>query len=143
MTLAERFWPKVDTSGDCWLWRASVDRHGYGRISMGGRGAGYTRAHRASWMIHHGPIPKGLMVLHSCDTPGCVNPAHLFLGTQRDNMDDALRKGRLQLELDAGTVRLMRERYARGDRPGTIARELGVHRKTVVHIVAGTGRRYG
>jgi hypothetical protein len=74
----------------CWLWVGTTTR-GYGRI----RAFGSTqRAHRVSWLIHRGPIPSGIGVCHRCDTPSCVNPDHLFLGDQRDNLRDMVRKGR-------------------------------------------------
>ena len=93
--LAERFWPKVDVRGpdECWPWRATQWR-GYGKIGIGGATGTDVRAHRVSWEIHNGPIPAGMLVCHRCDAPSCVNPAHLFLGTQRDNMADMLAKGR-------------------------------------------------
>jgi hypothetical protein len=75
----------------CWLWEKSLYPNGYGQINVAGKGMG---AHRASWAAFKGAIPKGLMVLHRCDNPCCVNPAHLFLGTHQDNMDDRRRKDR-------------------------------------------------
>lgn len=95
-TLAQRFWPKVDVRGplECWPWIAAKDHHGYGRVHFGRRNQ-YIKAHRASWLIANGALPpKGFGVLHRCDNPGCVNPAHLFLGTHADNMHDMFAKGR-------------------------------------------------
>jgi hypothetical protein len=119
-TLAERFWAKVDTSGDCWVWTGSVDRVGYGKISLSAR-EGWIRAHRASWELHHGPIPPGLFVCHRCDNPPCIRPDHLFLGTHAENMRDASRKGRVHLgerdgqaKLTAQSVVEIRTRYAAG-----------------------------
>jgi hypothetical protein len=67
-------------------------RGGYGRLLVAARALA---AHRVSWLLHHGPIPEGLGVLHRCDNPACCNPAHLFLGTNADNTRDAQAKGRL------------------------------------------------
>lgn len=94
-TLRERFdakWEPEPMTG-CWLWTAGVNGKGYGNVCSGGRGA-MLLSHRVSWAIHRGPIPTGLCVLHRCDTPACVNPAHLFLGTHLDNARDRHRKGR-------------------------------------------------
>lgn len=91
-----RFWPKVNVLGEtqCWNWMASIKPNGYGQIGRGGRGAGVVYAHRASWELVNGKIPDGLQVLHHCDNRRCVNPSHLFLGTQKDNIRDMLSKGR-------------------------------------------------
>lgn len=87
-----RFWSKVDKTSTCWLWTGMPNGWGYGTFKVS---AGNDRfAHRLSWEIHKGPIPKGLCVCHKCDRPICVNPDHLFLGSHRDNRDDAIRKGR-------------------------------------------------
>lgn len=94
--LTQRFAGKfrIDTQTGCWPWTAAVDYHGYGRIQMGPRGGGVIIAPRASWLIHNGPIPEGMCVLHRCDNPPCVNPDHLWLGTRSDNQRDMMAKGR-------------------------------------------------
>lgn len=81
----------VDSPSGCWLWSGPcTSRNGYGIVR-----SGQTRsAHRLAWELAHGPIPMGLSVCHHCDTPRCVNPAHLFLGTQQDNLADMRAKGR-------------------------------------------------
>lgn len=78
----------------CWLFAGATDDKGYGLVSSR-RGSAPLKAHRVSYEYHHGPIPRGLLVCHKCDTPACVNPEHLFLGTQLDNMRDCSAKGRL------------------------------------------------
>lgn len=91
MPLAEHFWLKVDRTGDCWLWQATRRPKGYGTYYINRYPA---LAHRVAWELTNGPIPAGLDVLHHCDTPPCVRPTHLFLGTQSDNFADAKSKGR-------------------------------------------------
>lgn len=88
--VAERYIPEPNTG--CWLWTGGIDRKGYGMSSR--KLYGEASAHRLLWSIHRGPIPDGLNVLHRCDTPPCVNPDHLFLGTHKDNATDRDRKGR-------------------------------------------------
>lgn len=88
---AKRFWAGVDTTGDCWVWKGSKAGAGYGVLGIDYKSV---YAHRFSYELHFGPIPDNLCVLHKCDNPPCVNPDHLFLGTQLDNMDDRNRKGR-------------------------------------------------
>ena len=92
--MSQRFWKRVSKQGAdrCWEWIGSKNIHGYGQFFV-------TRkknigAHRYSWAIHNGAIPDGLWVLHVCDNPACVNPAHLFLGTVTDNVRDSVGKGR-------------------------------------------------
>jgi hypothetical protein len=96
-----RFWENVERSDGCWVWKLCKSRFGYGLVRIGGsHGDGRRRmsaAHRVAWMLTAGPIPPKLCVLHRCDNPPCVRPDHLFLGTQRDNTQDMIRKGRLVL----------------------------------------------
>ena len=93
-SMESRFWSKVDKNNikECWGWTASLNNKGYGQFYTGKT---MMTAHRTSWMLTNGNIPKGLNVLHKCDNPLCVNPEHLFLGTLSDNMQDCRDKGRL------------------------------------------------
>lgn len=97
--LAERFWEKIDKNGPlwngtpCWVWTGARNTFGYGQIQRGA-GSGRVQAHILSWEIRTGHAPNNLCVLHHCDNPPCVNPAHLFLGTKKDNTADMTRKGR-------------------------------------------------
>ena len=104
-TTESRFWEKIDKGGPlpahypelgpCWIWMASKRNKGYGAFvyPLGGDIV-QGRAHRYSWELHNGPIPTGLCVLHRCDNPPCVNPAHLWLGTKAENNLDMTEKGR-------------------------------------------------
>lgn len=83
------------TTTGCWLWTRYKDKDGYGTTSMYIEGRlRPVRAHRASYTVYVGPIPEGMLVCHRCDTPACINPAHLFLGTATDNNRDKYPKGR-------------------------------------------------
>lgn len=100
--LVERFWAGIDKRGpdDCWLWRtAKQSDGGYGRMTVRERARGFVvayRPNRVSWTMAHGPIPGGMNVCHRCDNPPCCNPAHLFLGSQPDNVGDAKAKNRMR-----------------------------------------------
>lgn len=90
----ERFLNKIKSGASgCWDWIAAKNKKGYGYIKLRKKRKN-EMAHRMSWLLFKGDIPNGLYVLHKCDNPSCVNPDHLFLGTQNDNMKDMAKKGR-------------------------------------------------
>ncbi len=149
--VTERFWRFV-TSGppdQCWLWRGAIDpQTGYGRINSGGAHGKALEAHRVSWEIHHGPIPSGMMVCHSCDNRPCVNPAHHFLGDALRNNTDMDAKGRRKngpspgekngsAKLTEDQVREIRRRRANGEKGVTLATEFGVQGSTISWIITG------
>lgn len=92
--IEDRFWKKVEVKSvrECWLWTANTNGK-YG-ILKAGTGRANTYAHRLSWELKNGKIPRGMLICHHCDNPICVNPDHLFLGTAKDNVQDMIRKGR-------------------------------------------------
>lgn len=147
MCVMELFWLKV-ARGDpdeCWEWQAGCDDDGYGTFRHDGK---MKKAHRLAWIFcSRGPIPDGLVVMHSCDNPPCCNPAHLSLGTVADNNRDRHNKGRSKnlftsaahprrsvTDLDRDTAIRMR---AAGATQQTIADTIGCSRGHVAHLVAG------
>jgi HNH endonuclease len=131
--LAERFWAKVRKGNDlyewtgygvsiadaCWEWQGCRHRFGHGYIGLGGRKGGTSVVHRVSWELHYGPIPDGLVVRHRCDNPPCVNPAHLLLGTQADNMADMVSRGRQACGPNNGRARMAKPEVSRVERLAT------------------------
>ena len=140
--LFEYFWDNVQRAepNECWLWQGS-HINGYGKIYR----AGMTHlAHRFSYEIHKGVIPKGMSICHACDTPLCVNPAHLWLGTRADNTLDMFTKGRAKPakgehhhfhKLTENDIHGIRSRYAQGELQRVLAQEYGVNRSHISMIV--------
>lgn len=137
----KRFWNKIRVTKGCWLWtgctRGSKE---YGAIRFKSK---LYRAHRFSWIIHYGPIPEGILVLHTCDNPLCVNPNHLFLGTHEDNIEDCKNKGRLnrpkgeqngRSKLSYEDVLLIKRRLKEGIKQNILAKEFNISQQTISNI---------
>ena len=143
--VAAWFWIKVDKpdgSDDCWLWTGSKDSRGYGHLKICGR---MVLAHRLAWELTHGPIPLGVSVLHDCpsgDNPLCVR--HLWLGTQKQNVEDRDLKGRQAIGENNGRAKLTAAQAAEIRRlqaeDGLGSRRLAIHfglaRSTIRSVIA-------
>ena len=146
MNIVDKFWSRVAKTSsidDCWEWQAGrSSRYGYFFIPPRNQ-----LAHRVSWMFTYGDIPEGMCVCHKCDNVFCVNPNHLFLGTQTDNMRDMKSKGRERKargekagssKLTEDQVRLIKEmKFVERRKNREIAQAFGVHQSTVERIVYG------
>ena len=106
-----RFWEHVRKTDGCWEWQRNFGSHGYGQISYNLKPV---LAHRLSWELHNGSIPKGLCVLHKCDNKKCVKPSHLFLGTKLDNALDMISKGRSWAQRNPEKIRAVWRKYLKG-----------------------------
>ena len=143
MTLHERFWKFVQTGSveECWEWQSTTNRRGYGKFWL----AGKTRlAHRVCYELSCGPIAADALVRHTCDNPSCVNPAHLLLGSRKDNARDAVERGRYRRGSDNGRARLtpeqvseIRKCWSGGETQVSMARRFGVSRSAVQWILNG------
>lgn len=152
-SMAERFeqFTIPEPNSGCFLWLGSVSQGGYGLLQHGGRKGKHFQAHRAAWEMKNGEIPDGLWVLHKCDTPSCVNPDHLFLGTYLDNVRDMVRKGRNSagIGIANGGAKLTEEqvlsvmpRIRDGETLASIARYFGVGLTAIYNISAGKRWRH-
>lgn len=155
--LLHRFWKKVDKApghgprGDCWVWTGCKGSQGYGWIYMGrvNERPRVGSTHRLSYAIHKGPPPDELDVLHECDNPPCINPAHLFLGTQDDNMKDCARKGRTargegspRHKLTEAQVLEARRLYEAGATFTALSRKYGISHAMIHSSVTGKHWRH-
>lgn len=139
-----RFWSNVAIAPGCWLWKGRTQK-GYGYFEVRGRAM---RAHRFSYELHFGDVPPGLGVLHTCDTPGCVRPDHLYAGTQLDNARDRDTRGRgappplSRLGLTRADVQRARAMWRAGHLARDVAKHFGVERHCMSRALKGVGR-YG
>ena len=146
--IAGRFWEKVDKRGpsECWEWLGAKQRSGHGVLRhIGNKNI---RAHRLSYEIYYQVDPGEMFVCHVCDNPPCVNPAHLFLGTSMDNVEDAMKKGRMSRPprhlgekhplsiLKERDVKKIRALISKRVSHSTVANRFGVHKSTIADIIA-------
>ena len=136
-----RFWRRVHKTEGCWLWSGPKDNDGYGRAYHDGS---TWRTNRLAWSLVMGPVPGDKWVLHRCDTPACVRPSHLFLGSHLDNMRDCLMKGRrpsgdahLRSKLTQAKVLGVRELLSSGVTQRRIAKMYGVSQSAIQLIRSG------
>jgi transposase-like protein len=129
-----------EPNSGCWLWGGSVDRRGYGQMRVTGKTLRY--ASHVALELDGRPVPKGMCACHHCDNPACVNPAHLFVGTPKENTRDMMRKGRhvpppRTCKLTPDDVRAIRLRLASGEAGTRIAAAFGVGHPSIYAIKAG------
>ena len=150
--LRERFEEKVLKTEGCWEWQGAQHRQGYGTFYVGNRRT--DKAHRVAWALYVGPIPTGKFVLHHCDNPRCVRIAHLYIGDQRLNVQDAVARGRHKVgkpflpgqfkgerngraKLTAAKAQEIRSRLAAGEGRRAIAQDHGISLSLVTWIKKG------
>jgi hypothetical protein len=145
----KRFWNKVKKTDTCWNWIGSKrGKSGYGCIKINGK---VLDTHRFSWILHFGEIPKGKYICHKCDNRLCVNPDHLFLGSPRDNVLDAIKKGKMDkyqlpksrigkrpaiAKLNKTLANEIRMKYSKGETTyRKLAKEYGVCYQTILSVI--------
>lgn len=150
LPLSERFWLRVDIPEDgnpdaCWNWTGQKDRAGYGRVTLDGK---FSSAHRMAYRLHYQTeIPEGMAVCHTCDNRACCNPSHLWLGTQLENIQDRVQKGRSATGLRVGrakfsddTIRQIFVLSAQGLSHRKIGKALGINQAYVGMVLKGRYR---
>lgn len=147
--LRGRFFASVaipDNQDECWIWTGCRTSTGYGKASMLNRPL---KAHRVSWLIHQGDIPAGLYVCHTCDNRICVNPSHLFLGTDLDNIKDAKIKKRFahgernaRCRLSARQISQIRDMVSSGVKQVRVSESFGITHQHVSKIINGQRRSF-
>lgn len=156
----DRFWSKVNKNGalildtPCWEWLGWLNTNRYGYFWINGKDVS---AHRYSYEIKNGPIPKGLWILHKCDNPTCMNPDHLFVGTAKDNTQDMIKKGRKadtsvlpkakgighgNAKLTDEQVHQIREEYPFVKSHRKLAKKFGVTKTVITNILGGIGWKH-
>ena len=156
--IIDRFQCSINKTDYCWIWTGSMQTNGYGRIFYDGKDH---KAHRVSYELNIGHIPKGMIICHKCDNPSCVNPDHLFLGTNQDNSIDMVQKGRNNIESRSGdnhwmkkhpdkiakgsslnkscltedNVIKLRKEFSSGATQVALAKKYGTTNKNIFHIV--------
>jgi hypothetical protein len=138
--LTPRFWSKVQKSRACWNWSGTLDKDGYGVIQ--GENRRQVRAQRLSYELNIGPIPSGKHVLHRCDNRACVNPKHLFLGTNLENIADKVKKQRQSAKLTPEKVRRIKRMLKSSISVSSIAVQMGVTIGAIYPIAKGKTWKY-
>lgn len=148
MKLLERFESQINKIvGGCWLWTGELSPSGYGILRMGGSSL---PTHRISFEIYKDQIPQGLCVCHACDVRACVNPDHLWLGTQTENIEDATKKGRMNRGEDNARSKLTEDKvkdiialYKTGDySQAELGAQFGVNHSIISDIITGKKWKY-
>lgn len=136
---------KVEITNSCWLWTGATKGNGYGNARHGTKNY---PAHRLSYILFVGPVQKGMDVCHACDNRQCVNPQHLFLGTRKENMQDAVSKGRQatrdrlpQTKIMTNMIPSIMDRVRHGELYKSIAKDFDVHKATIGQIAISKGVR--
>lgn len=148
---------EIPAESECWLWTGGMDKDGYGQTHYCGKNV---RTHRVAWLLRNGVIPDAMVVMHTCDTPACINPDHLKLGTNQENTEDKMQKKRHRVasgddhylrknpsqragdkcpssKLNESAVRAILQKLANGMKQREIASELGVSRTAISAIATG------
>ena len=141
-SIEERFWKYTVKTDSCWIWNGWKSPYGYGDLIHWPTRKHY-RVHRISYELHKGEIPNGLLVLHKCDVKLCVNPNHLFLGTQAENIKDKVEKGRQARgekigisKLNENQIKEIRDAYIKKEgSQRLLAKKYGVHQSTIWRAV--------